>query len=201
MEKTKALIARAQKGDTGAFEELVALYQHKVYTLCHHLAGNHADAEDLAQDVFIRAYGALGSFRNEADFGTWLHRIAVNTWLNVRRRQPQVVSLDNPVQTDEGEIPRDVAAGDPAPDEALERLELRLRVQWALKELSPEHRAVLVLREMHGYSYEEIGRILACNVGTVRSRLNRARQALRDKITALEADARTARAGGTATKR
>lgn len=187
MEKAKALIKRAQKGDTRAFEELVVLYQHKVYTLCYHLAGNHADAEDLAQDVFIRAYGALGSFRNEADFGTWLHRITVNVWLNARRRQPQVVSLDNPVQTEDGELPRVVATDDPAPEQTLELLELRVRVRRALEELSPEHRAVLILREMHGYSYEEISRILACNVGTVRSRLSRARQALRERLAAMEA--------------
>ncbi|MEW5762937.1 MAG: sigma-70 family RNA polymerase sigma factor [Bacillota bacterium] len=194
MESTEFLIRRAQKGDTGAFAELVTLYQHKVYTLCYHLAGNHADAEDLAQDVFMRAFGAIEGFRNEADFGTWLHRIAVNVWLNSRRRQPQAVSLDNPVVTDEGEIPRALAAADPPPEQVLEALELRLQVRRALAELPPEYRAVLVLREMYGYTYEEIGRFLACNVGTVRSRLNRARRALREKIGMTEGKAGPAHA-------
>ncbi|NPV28790.1 MAG: sigma-70 family RNA polymerase sigma factor [Firmicutes bacterium] len=185
---TQALIRRARAGDVRAFEELVTLYEEKIYTLSFYLAGNHADAQDLAQEVFVKAYLGLKSFRQEADLGTWLHRIAVNLWLNMQRRQKasETLSLDDPIRTFEGEITRAVAAADPAgdPAEALEGKELQRLVQKALLNLPEEFRTVLVLREMEGYSYEEIAAIMECSLGTVKSRLNRARQAIREKIEA-----------------
>lgn len=180
------LVRRAQAGDTRAFEELVVLYQDKVYNLSYYLAGNHADAQDLAQEVFFRAYTGLKGFRLDADLGTWLHRIAVNLWLNMRRRQKAApaLSLDDPVQTDEGEITRTVAAADPAgdPEDALEGKELREKVQEALLSLPEEFRTVLVLREIEDYSYEEIAEMMQCSLGTVKSRLNRARRALKELL-------------------
>lgn len=180
------LIRRAQAGDIRAFEELVVLYQDKVYSLSYYLTGNHSDAQDLAQEVFFRAYTGLKGFRLDADLGTWLHRIAVNLWLNMRRRQRTVpvLSLDDPVQTDEGEITRTVAAADPAgdPEDALEGKELRERVQEALLRLPEEFRTVVVLREIEDYSYEEIAEMMQCSLGTVKSRLNRARRALKEML-------------------
>ncbi len=182
----RLLVRQAQAGDVKAFEELVVLYQDKVYNLSYYLAGNYADAQDLAQEVFVKAYTSLGSFRQDADLGTWLHRITVNLWLNIRRRQKnsQVFSLDDPVQTGEGEITRTVAAVDPAGDpvEALEGKELQEKVQKALLSLPEEFRTVLVLREIEDYSYDDIAEVLQCSLGTVKSRLNRARQALKEKI-------------------
>ncbi|MGB9793115.1 MAG: sigma-70 family RNA polymerase sigma factor [Thermacetogeniaceae bacterium] len=180
------LVRRAQAGDIEAFEELVVLYQDKVYNLSYYLAGNHADAQDLAQEVFVKAYTGLKGFRLDADLGTWLHRIAVNLWLNMRRRQKAApaLSLDDPVQTDEGEIARTVAAADPAgdPEDALVGKELREKVQKALLSLPEEFRTVLVLREIEEYSYEEIAEMMQCSLGTVKSRLNRARRALKEMI-------------------
>lgn len=182
----RLLVRQAQAGDVRAFEELVVLYQDKVYNLSYYLAGNYADAQDLAQEVFVKAYTSLRSFRQDADLGTWLHRITVNLWLNIRRRQKnsQVFSLDDPVQTGEGEITRTVAAVDPAGDpvEALEGKELQEKVQKALLSLPEEFRTVLVLREMEDYSYDDIAEVMQCSLGTVKSRLNRARQALKEKI-------------------
>ncbi len=183
------LVRRAQAGDVKAFEDLVILYEEKVYTLSYYLAGNHADAEDLAQEVFVRAYTNLGSFRQEADLGTWLHRITVNLWLNIQRRRQknfQLVSLDDPIRTNEGEITRTVAAGDPAGDpvEVLAGKELQELVQRALQNLPEDFRAVLVLREMEGYAYEEIAALMGCSLGTVKSRLSRARQVLKEKMKA-----------------
>ncbi len=182
----RLLVRQAQVGDVRAFEELVVLYQDKVYNLSYYLAGNYADAQDLAQEVFVKAYTSLRSFRQDADLGTWLHRITVNLWLNIRRRQKnsQVFSLDDPVQTGEGEITRTVAAVDPAGDpvEALEGKELQEKVQKALLSLPEEFRTVLVLREMEDYSYDDIAEVMQCSLGTVKSRLNRARQALKEKI-------------------
>jgi RNA polymerase sigma-70 factor (ECF subfamily) len=187
LDNSKLLVKRSQKGDTRAFEELVKMYQDRIYALSYQLTGNHADAEDLAQNTFIKAYRALPKFRNEADFGTWLHRIAVNLSINEKRKRRPDVSLDNPVQTMDGEMPRMVASDTESPEEAYENKEFSGMVRRALKELSVEHRAVLVLREMQGYSYDEIAVMLDCSLGTVKSRINRARQTLKKEITRLAA--------------
>jgi len=188
LDNAKLLVKRSQKGDTGAFEELVTMYQDRIYGLSYQLTGNHADAEDLAQNTFIKAYKALPKFRNEADFGTWLHRIAVNLSINEKRKKKPDVSLDSPVQTQEGEMPRMVASNGESPEEAYENKEFRGMVRNALWELSSEHRTVLVLREMQGYSYDEIAGMLDCSLGTIKSRINRARQTLKKEITRLAAE-------------
>jgi RNA polymerase sigma-70 factor (ECF subfamily) len=184
---TRTLVKKAQSNDLHAFEDLVGLYQNKVYNLCCHLTGNHDDAQDLAQEAFIRAYKALGNFRNEADFGTWLHRITLNVWLNIKRKNScKIVSLDEPYESGDGSsMQREVAALDGDPLEALEEKEFRGLVRSALNALSEEHRSVLVLREIEGYNYEEISRMLDCSLGTVKSRISRARELLRREMTEL----------------
>ncbi len=189
MDNTRLLVKRAQKNDRAAFEKLVEIYQNKVYTLCVRLAGNHADAQDVAQEAFIKAYRALDNFRNEADFGTWLHRITVNVWLNFRRKDGgrQPVSLDEPYPDESGSgMQREVAAPDGDPLQALEEKEFRSLVRSALDSLSGEHRDVLVLREIEGYSYEETARMLGCSLGTVKSRLSRAREMMRRRMIEIE---------------
>ena len=185
-DETGGLIARAQAHDVIAFEELVRTYQNRVYGLCRQLTGNGHDAEDLAQEAFIRAYRAIGNFRHEADFGTWLHRITVNVWLNSRRKKSNeqvVISLDETYREDDGGGSRhDVPDSSADPQLALETGELRELVRQALLALSEEHRAVLVLREMEGYSYEEVAAMLGCTLGTVKSRLNRARLAMKRMV-------------------
>lgn len=193
MDNTRILVKKAQSNDLSAFEELVRLFQNRIYSLCVRLAGNHADAQDLAQEAFIRAYRALGSFRNESDFGTWLHRITVNVWLNFRRKnsvQQTVIYLDEPyTDGDGGEIRREVEAGDGDPLQLLEQDEFRGLIRAALDSLSDEHRAVLVLREIEGYSYEEVSRMLGCSLGTVKSRLSRAREVMRRTMTVMAREA------------
>ena len=180
------LVKRSQKGDTKTFEGLVNIYQGRVYGLCLKLSGNPDDAEDLSQDVFIKAFHSLKGFRLEADFGTWLHRIAVNMWFNIKKKNSRIVqiSLDEPITTAEGEVSRDIAdldlTGDPLA--SLEEVEFRGMVRQALNQLSQEHKAVLVLRDMEGYSYEEIAEITKSSLGTVKSRINRARQAMKGLI-------------------
>lgn len=185
----KELVRRSQTKDQQAFAELVSLYQDKVYSLSYHLTGDATEAQDLAQEVFLRAYLHIGTFRQEADFGTWLHRITVNVWLNSRRKQkgPLVISLDTPIVTEDGEMAREVAAAQPDPLEMTTERELQQLVRRALQELPADFRAVLVLREIEGYNYEEIARLLRCSLGTVKSRLNRARHALKAKVLALAA--------------
>jgi RNA polymerase sigma-70 factor (ECF subfamily) len=180
------LIEQAKAGNKKAFEKLVNIYQEQVYTLSFYLAKNHNDAQDLAQEVFIKAYKNIRSFRQEADLGTWLHRIAVNSWYNMQRtmNKKQVFSLDDPLQTENGEVERTVVDDDPSHDPLaqVEEKDFLVMVQQALQDLPEEFRTVLVLREIEGYTYKEIASIMECSLGTVKSRLSRARDALKEKL-------------------
>lgn len=185
LEETKTLVARSQQGDLEAFEQLVLLYQKKVYALSFNLTGNQVEAQDLAQEAFLRAFTSLKGFRNDADFGTWLHRLTVNLWINGQQRQKkQFFLLPGSFGSAEGEeFPREVAAAGGDPQEALEKEEFRIAMRQALNELPWMQKTALVLREIEGYSYEEIARMLGCSVGTVKSRLNRGRRTLKEKLT------------------
>ncbi|MFZ5595874.1 MAG: RNA polymerase sigma factor [Bacillota bacterium] len=176
------LVERSRNGDREAFDELVRRYQGKVYTVAYRFMGNHADAGDLAQEAFIRAYQALSSFRGECSFATWLYRIASNVCRDEIRKQGRrkKVSLDEIMdRTGGGPV---LAARDPSPEESLEMVEMREMVQGYLGLLPDDHRLILVLRDIQGMSYEEIALSLKCNMGTVKSRLNRARQALKELV-------------------
>ncbi len=184
MNTTDSLVQKARQGDVRAFEELVLLYQDRVYGHCCYLTGDPVEAEDLAQEAFVQAYRGISSFRLEADFGTWLHRITVNTWINHQRRRKNIIafSLDEPLTTEEGELEREIAASDDGPAEHAELAEFREILYQALKKLKPEFRAALVLREIEGYNYDDIAAILDCSLGTVKSRINRGRKALRSEL-------------------
>ncbi|WP_041427239.1 sigma-70 family RNA polymerase sigma factor [Syntrophomonas wolfei] len=186
----KELVEKAGRGDLRAFEDLLVHYQDRVFSHCLRLTANSDDAQDLAQEVFIQAFRAIKTFRHEADFGTWLHRITVNSWLNWQRRNKKLLifSLDNPVNTSNGEVIRELAAGEDSPLEAVERQELSAAVRTALDRLAPEYRTVLILREMEGYSYEEIARMLDCSLGTVKSRISRGRRDIKKEIIKLRCE-------------
>lgn len=176
------LVKRSRNGDLDAFEELVKRYEGKVYTVAYRFMGNHADASDLAQDAFIRAYQALPSFRGDASFATWLYRIVSNVCRDEIRKQQRhkKVSLDE-VMLQPGGNPSLMAA-EMSPEESAETNEIQYMVQKQLNSLSGDHRLILVMREIQGLSYEEIASSLDCTLGTVKSRLNRARQTLRQKM-------------------
>jgi RNA polymerase sigma-70 factor (ECF subfamily) len=163
-----ALLASSRRGDLSAYDRLVAAYQDRVYQTAYRITGHREDAWDAAQEAFLRAFRALRTFRGEAAFSTWMTRIAVNTALDVVRRRPPHAPATADV----------AAAGSDPTDEVLRRDQQR-RVQQAIAALPPDHRAVAVLRDVQGLSYEEIARVLRVPVGTVRSRLSRARDALR----------------------
>lgn len=178
------LIAKAQQHDLDAFEQLVLNYQDRVYSHCLYLTGNPDDAQDLAQDVFVQAFRGLQSFRQESDFGTWLHRIAVNQWINHCRRTRKIVtfSIDEPLPSRDSELMRELAATEEGPLEKVERRELNTQIQQALDRLPEEYRLALVLRDIEGYNYDEISSLLQCSLGTVKSRINRGRKALRKEL-------------------
>lgn len=178
------LVRACQDGHWEAFESLVALYERKIYSLALRLSGNAEDANDLAQETFIRLYRSIHTFRGQSAFSTWLYRIATNVCLDeLRRRQRHpTISLDAPMETEEGQMERELVDPGQLPEYVYESKELRQMVQQLIAELSEDHRTVLILRDIENLSYEEIAEILDCQLGTVKSRLNRARAALRDKI-------------------
>ncbi len=184
----KQLIERSKSGDYIAFEELVHRYENKVYTVAYRFMGNHADACDLAQEAFIKVYQALPRFRGDSSFMTWIYHITANVCRDeLRRRQrKQTISLDEAYNDSDNMSPLlHIASDDPGPEEEVERQEIREQVQRCLNMLSDEHRLILVMREIQGFSYDEIAQMLDCSLGTVKSRLNRARVAFKEKMKVL----------------
>lgn len=178
------LIGRALAGEPAAFGELVLRYQDRLYNSLARVLGSAEDARDAAQEAFVQAFVKLETFRGSSAFYTWLYRIAHNTAMSHARRKRPTRSLD--LDRDErGSEPID---GGPAPEARLEMSERAVEVQRALAELSIEYREVIVLREIDGCRYDEIAEILAVPVGTVRSRLFRARLELRDRLAPLIAE-------------
>lgn len=172
------LIAEALAGNTAAFGRLVGLYQDRLYNSLLRVVGT--EAEDIVQDAFVQAYLKLDTFRGTSAFYTWLYRIAYNLAMSRARRERPLVSLDG-MKSQVGNEPVD---GEPTPEATLERKEQVELVQAALAQLSSEYRTILVLREIDGCRYDQIAEILDLPVGTVRSRLFRARLALRDQLAA-----------------
>jgi RNA polymerase sigma-70 factor (ECF subfamily) len=173
-----SLIDRSLQGDSAAFGQLVRLHQDRLFNSVLHLAGDRAEAEDVVQEAFLQAYLKLGSFHRNSAFYTWLYRIAFNNTISRKRRKHHQASVDK--HRDEGGD--EPVARDDLPTEPLERAERAEQVQRALAELSDEHRSILVLREVDGCDYEAIADALDINIGTVRSRLHRARLQLRDRL-------------------
>ena len=174
-----ACVRRLQRGDINAFEVLVRRHEKAIFNLVYRMLGDYDDAAEISQEVFLSAYRAIGQFRGEANFSTWLYRIAVNHASTRRKstnsRQKRLVPLDGGEMIDEAQI---------GPSETLEKKELRERVQRALNELEPEDATVILLRDLQDIPYEEVARMLEIPVGTVKSRLHRARQALKARLAA-----------------
>lgn len=172
------LIAATLAGDSAAFGQLVGLYQDRLYNSLLRVVGSAEDARDVVQDAFVQAYVKLDTFRGTSAFYTWLYRIAFNLAMSRARRERKTASLDG-LKSLAGSEPID---GQPVSEASLEQREQVELVHAALAELSPEYRTILVLREIDGCRYEQIAEILELPVGTVRSRLFRARLALRDQL-------------------
>ncbi len=184
------LVQRTQRGDMAAFGQLIAKYQDKVFNTCWRMCGHHEDARDLTQEAFLRALESMASFRRKSGFYTWIFRIAVNLAISHRRKEKRAVavSLDG---TDSGWTEGTQAGGllsrvsnpsDCEPDAPVRSSETQQFVLQALGELEEDHRAVVVLRDIESFDYREIAEILDVPTGTVKSRLHRARMALRGKL-------------------
>ncbi len=173
------LIEHFKDGDKSIFAELALKYQDRIYSLCRYMLENSQDAEDAAQDTFIKAFQGLKSFTPTASFYTWLYRIAVNTCLDHKRKN----SLLSFFFSSDNEAPLDMFPSHiPTPEVAFDTKQSMQSLQIALNRLSTKLRTVLVLKELEGFSYEEIADILDVSVGTVKSRISRAREELKQNI-------------------
>lgn len=173
------LVRKAQQGDMDAYESLVRRYQERIYALCRRLTGAHQSADDLAQETFIKAYFALARFDAQWPLYPWLRRIAVNSGLNYLKARGRERPLEDGPSG--GRIAPPAPRGDD-PEEQFERAEFQARLDRAVASLPADQRSVFVLRVHEGLSYDEIGKTLGLPLGTVMSRLNRARQRLKDEL-------------------
>ena len=178
-EQELTIIRRVQHGDTEAFSVLVAAYEKNVFNVALQMTGNREDAEDMAQEAFLKAYNSLPSFRGDSKFSSWLYRIVSNVCLDFKRRQSRRPSSSLTVEDDEGEtLQLDIADESQSPEALLERKLTREAVRRGLASLPDEQRQILLLREIQGLSYEEIAEAMDLEPGTVKSRIFRARKKL-----------------------
>jgi len=179
-ESDLSLVRRVQRGDKGAFDALVLKYQHRIVKLVMRYVRNPAEAEDVAQEAFIKAYRALPQFRGDSAFYTWLYRIAINTAKNAlasRERNPVAYDLDRNAADEAYDVQARMKDAD-TPEGLVLTEEIRSTVNAAIEALPEDLRTAIVLRELEGLSYEEIAAAMDCPVGTVRSRIFRAREAI-----------------------
>lgn len=178
------LIERAQKGDLNALDGLVRKYEKRAYQYAYRLTSNSEEAADVVADAFVRVYVAIGNFKGNAAFTTWLFRILTNCFLDSRKKERNrpSVSLEAVMVTDEGEMERQFEDPSARPDDAAERNQREDRVEGAVKLLPEYQKAMIVMYHAESLSYEEIAEALDLPIGTVKSRLNRARLSLREML-------------------
>lgn len=183
-------IEAAKKGERESFERIVLAYQQKVFNLAFRLLGDREDAQDITQDVFLSVFKHLKQFRGESQFATWIYQVTLNHCRNrlnymKRRFRHATESLDVTIQGEEGELEKDYPDEGDLPEDALYRKQVQRIVQKALKIIRPDYREVIVLRDIQGLSYQEIGEILGLAEGTIKSRLHRARWELKELLVSM----------------
>jgi RNA polymerase sigma-70 factor (ECF subfamily) len=183
-EEESELVRRARRGDLTAYDDLVRRYQERIYATIYHMTSNHEDANDLAQDSFIKAFQALKSFKGGSTFYTWLYRIAVNKTINFlkQRKNRTHMSLNDIDFNAEHDTDLIALTSEKTPRRDAGLNELQKKLNEALLKLSEPHRLVVVLHDVQGQSHEEIAEIMDCNIGTVRSRLFYARQQMQAEL-------------------
>ena len=175
----KKLIERASGGDPQAFNRLMELHERRMYAVALRMCANREDAQDCLQEAMLRVFRAIGSFKGQSSFSTWVYRVTMNTCLDELRKKKnkQNTSLDNLL--DQGYSPSD---GENVPEKEAIRNETRRQISGAIQELPEDMRAAVVLRDVHGLAYDEIADALNTNVGTIKSRISRGREKLREKL-------------------
>jgi len=186
-ETANDLARRLQEGNESAFDEIFDLYQRKIYNLCFRMVQNREEASDLTQEVFVKVHRSISQFRGDSHFYTWLYTVAMNTCRNRLEKLKKLRSRERPMVTDENDNSlEDKLAFEkgqaPSPTARMEQAELRKLIEQAIATLPENFRSVILLKEIEHMSYEDIAKIMDCNLGTVKSRLNRARLQLREKL-------------------
>jgi RNA polymerase sigma-70 factor (ECF subfamily) len=178
------LIQRLKKRDINAFEAFIKYYEKKVYNTAYRLMGSREDACDISQEVFLKVYKSINTFRGNSSLSTWVYRITTNLCLDeIRKRKGvRIFSIDKPIETNEGEIYRETPDTSDTPEDIINKKEVQEFVQDAINQLPVDQKTVVVLRDIQDLSYQEIAKILDCSLGTVKSRLNRGRLALKQII-------------------
>lgn len=187
-----ALLVRAyQGGDRTAFDKLVTKHKNRVFNVCYWYLGDYQEADDIAQETFIKVYRSLGKFRLESAFSTWIFRIAVNSCKNrltsaAFKQKKRTISFNNPDGQPESGVTDVFPNGAASPSEQLEKKERMHQIREGIKALSPEQREVITLRDMEGLTYVEVSEVTGISLGTVKSRLARARTELKNKLGSME---------------
>ncbi|HET9418469.1 MAG TPA: sigma-70 family RNA polymerase sigma factor [Chthoniobacterales bacterium] len=180
------LVKRCQAGRTDAFDELVVRYRTRVFAMIYNMVHNEQDAWDLAQESFVKAWKSIKRFRRHSSFYTWIYRIVMNVtidWLRKKQVKGTGAEFDDSIQLKEVDpASRTLPKADPLPHERMQRGEIREKIDNAIKQLSPEHRAVILMKEIEGMQYHEIAETLGCSIGTVMSRLFYARKRLQNLL-------------------
>jgi len=180
------LVKRSQAGDTEAFDELVTRYRARVFSMIYNMVHNEQDAWDLAQDSFLKAWRSVGRFRSQSSFYTWIYRIVMNVaidWLRKKHVRGGDAEFDDAIQLTQIEpASKTVPKMEPLPHQTMERSEIRARIEKAIGQLSPEQRAVILMKEIDDMQYHEIAEALGCSIGTVMSRLFYARKKLQNLL-------------------
>lgn len=184
MEISDVIADTCRNEERRAFDELVSRYHRQAYNIAYRMTGNHADAEDLTQEAFIRAFRFFGQYKRELPFDSWLYKIMSNVFVDTLRRRPKahIRSLDAPIATEDGEATMDIADNGPSPEEQLISQQMDHRLQGALNSLPEDFRLAVIYADIEGFSYEEIADAMNCSIGTVRSRLHRGRKMLRERL-------------------
>jgi len=184
----RILVDRFKSGDQTAFDEMVGRYWGRIYSMVNQLLRNPQDAEEVTQDAFIRAHRGLGNFRGDSAFSTWLYQIATNLarnryWYWWRRKRDKSVSIDAPIGADNDTTLADIISAEvETPDDITVTQEFVNRIGTGMEKLGTKHREILILRNVKNLSYEEIAGILGISIGTVKSRIARARESLRSRL-------------------
>ena len=180
----KLLVKKSQSGDVESFELLISSYDKRAYNIAYRVMGNEEDAKDMAQEALLKVFKSLKNFKGQSAFSTWLYKVVTNVCLDElrRRKNEKYVSMDSTIHTENGELHRSLCSDKKTPESVYERVEQRELIKNAIGELNEDYRSAIVLRDIQGFSYEEISNILDCSLGTVKSRINRGRIMLRDKL-------------------
>lgn len=176
----KELILLAKDGNMKAYEEIISLYEKKVFSVIYYMVKNENEVEDIAQEVFIKIYKNLKNFKEESSLYTWIYRITINVCLDEIKRRKKVVYLDEEIETEDGEIRMQLADDSKGPSEIAEDKDLKQRLEACIRKLPEDQRIMIILRDIKGFTYMEIAEMLKMNLGTVKSKISRARAMLKE---------------------